>query len=355
MKLAWNTYRARLCHDEYVFAKQCGCKGIITGLVDFNMSWIGGKVGGVPVVRQDDPIWEYDSLAAIAKEIRAEGLEWYGIENFNPADWYDVLLDGSEKHKQMDRLKKLIADVGKIGIPYFGYNFSLTGVYGRVLKSVCRGGATSMCFDGSNPDCQIPIPNGEIWNTVYDENAPKGNVPIISNQELWERCKWFLEQILPVAEEAGVMMCAHPDDPPVERMRGNARLIHKLDMFQRLVDLVPSDYSGVELCMGTMQEMDDPAHNIYEIAKSLAEQKKIAYVHLRNVKGKVPYYEERFIDEGDLDIVKALTVLRDAGYDGPVVPDHVPNMTASKDDWGSSNAFALGYIKAVMKMIGAES
>ena len=130
---------------------------------------------------------------------------------------------------------------------------------------------------------------------------------------------------------------------------GNAKLIYKLDMFQRLVDMVPSPNSCIDLCLGTMQEMDDG--EVYPTIASLSKQDKVAYVHLRNVRGKVPHYEEVFLDEGDLDVVKALMTLRGNGFDGPVVPDHVPNMS-TKDPWHSSMAYALGYIKAVMQQLG---
>ena len=350
MKLALNTYRDRINAREFEFARQCGCSGVVTALIDFNKSWIGGS-GSVPLSEANDPIWEYESLADIARTIRGTGLEWYAIENFNPADWCDVLLDGPRKQAQMDRLKCLIRDVGRAGVRYFGYNFSLAGVYGRTLEQVARGGAASMCFDADRPDLQDPIPKGQVWDMVYDTEAPEGFMDVIDNEELWQRCRWFLEQIVPVAEEAGVMVCAHPDDPPVPRLRGNARLIYRLDMFQRLVDMVPSPNSGIELCLGTMQEMADG--EIYDTVGSLAAQKKVAYVHLRNVRGKVPHYEEVFIDEGDLDVVRVLKALRDNGYEGPVVPDHVPDLNTD-DPWHSSMAFALGYIRAVLRMLDAE-
>lgn len=348
MKLALNTYRDRICQEEFDFAKQCGCNGMITGLANFNQKWIGGNED-IPLVMANDPIWTYDSLKAISDQIHRAGLKWYAIENFDPADWYDVLLDGPEKVKQMDRLKRLITDVGKVGVESFGYNFSLTAVYGRELGKIARGGATSMYFTAGKEEHNQPIPNGEVWNARYDPSPSPGFVPSIDNEELWQRCKWFLEEILPVAEEAGVKMAAHPDDPPVPRMRGNAKLIYKLDMFQRLVDMVPSPNSCIDLCLGTMQEMDDG--EVYPTIASLSKQDKVAYVHLRNVRGKVPHYEEVFLDEGDLDVVKALMTLRDNGFDGPVVPDHVPNMS-TKDPWHSSMAYALGYIKAVMQQLG---
>lgn len=349
MKLSYNTSRAKISSDEFRFAKQCGCKGVVLALANYNQNWFG-RGGGVPFCEPDDPFWNYDSLKGISDMLRAEGLEWFAIENFNPADWYDILLDGPQKYKQIDKVKRIIENAAKVGVQSFGYNFSLTAVYGREMKNTARGGAPGMYFDASNPKLDVPIPNGEIWNVQYDKDAT-GNMPVISNEELWERCKWFLEQIIPVAEEYGIKMCAHPEDPPVPRLRGNARLIYKLDMFQRLVDLVPSPCSGIELCLGTMQEMDDG--EIYDTVGSLAAQKKVAYVHLRNVRGKVPHYEEVFIDEGDLDVIRVLKTLNDNGFHGAVIPDHVPDMICA-DRWHASMAYALGYIKAILQALGCD-
>ena len=346
MRLAFNTYRDRLTRDDFRFARQCGCTDVVTGLIDVNVTW-HGRQGAKPVCRKDDPIWSMDSLKALKRLMNEEGLQWYAIENFNPADWYDVLLDGPEKISQMDHLKRLISNIGSIGIKSFGYNFSLSGVYGRVLEQAARGGAMGMCFHADAPHLEEPSPLGEIWDMVYDPEAPEGYQPIIDNEELWDRCKWFLEQIVPVAEEAGVIMAAHPDDPPAARMRGNAKLIYKLNHFRKLTDLVPSRHSAIELCLGTMKEMD-PDGKMYETVADLAANDRVAYVHLRNVIGYVPDYQEVFIDEGEIDVPRILKTLHENGYHGPVVPDHVPEMTVA-DSWHTSTAYALGYIHAVLK------
>ncbi len=110
----------------------------------------------------------------IKKEIEAAGLIWEAIENFDPAHWSDVLLDGPRKKQQFEGLKTMIRRVGEIGVPIIGYNFSIAGVAGRVTGPFARGGAHSVGMEGS---LEVPIPNGMVWNMIYDPNAPAGYLP----------------------------------------------------------------------------------------------------------------------------------------------------------------------------------
>lgn len=115
----------------------------------------------------------------------------------------------------MEHLKEIIRNAGKAGIRCFGYNFSLAGVWGHQKTKKARGGAISTCFHAGQLNLDARIPKGEIWNMTYAENARGEYIEDIGYEELWNRLKWFLERILPVAEEAGVMMALHPDDPPM--------------------------------------------------------------------------------------------------------------------------------------------
>jgi mannonate dehydratase len=114
-----------------------------------------------------------------------------------------------------------------------------------------------------------------------------------------------------------------------------------------MLDLVSSPASALEFCLGSLQEMREG--DIYETIEHYGRQDKIAYVHFRNVRGKVPYYEEVFVDEGDIDMLRAIQVLRDVGYDGVLIPDHTPEMSCSAP-WHAGMAYALGYMRAAIQM-----
>jgi mannonate dehydratase len=177
------------------------------------------------------------------------GLKVAALENLSPNFWSDILLDGPKKHEQMDGLKQLVRDAGRAGVPVIGYNFSIAGVWGWQRKRVARGGATTAVFFGNEFDTDDPIPDGMLWNMRY-RHPVAGAAPIsVSERDLWSRLEWFLKELVPVAEKANVRLAAHPDDPPVERLRGNARLVNAHAKYQRLLDIAPSPANALEFCI----------------------------------------------------------------------------------------------------------
>jgi mannonate dehydratase len=174
----------------------------------------------------------------------------------------------------------------------------------------------------------------------------------ISHDELWRRLQRFLEDVLPVAEQAGVRLAAHPDDPPMPTVRQQPRLVYQPWMYQRLIDLVPSSSNALEMCVGTLAEMTDG--DIYEAVDRYSKQEKIAYIHLRNVTGKVPHYRETFIDEGDVDMLRILAILHRNRFDGVVIPDHSPQMTCSAP-WHAGMAHTIGFMLAAKAALDSGS
>jgi mannonate dehydratase len=355
MKLGLGLYRHQLNSDHYRFAKQCGCTHIVAHLVDYFRSSRGNQPGDQPVGDDHgwglagDPRgrWTFDELSALKQSVNAAGLELEAIENFDPAHWHDILLDGPKKAEQFEQLKTLIRHVGQAGIPIFGYNFSIAGVAGRVKGAFARGDAEAVGMAGPSDQ---PLPNGMVWNMVYDRHAPPGLLPSITTEQLWQRCQEFLEVLVPVAEEAGVILAAHPDDPPMPSIRGQPRLVYQPRLYQKLLDLKPSPSNALEFCLGTLAEMTEGG--LYDAVDTYSRQGKLAYVHCRNVRGQVPSYRETFIDEGDIDILRVLRILRRNQYPGVLIPDHAPQMTCAAP-WHAGMAYALGYLRAALQAIEA--
>lgn len=353
MKLGLGLYKHMLTRENFRFAKQCGCSYLIIHLAEYY-----SKEKGVVTATNDktnygvseamNSAWSLENMQALQRMAKEEGLQIYGIENFSPADWYDILLDGPKKQEQMENLKKIIYNTGQAGIQSFGYNFSLAGVWGHQRKAVARGQAVSACFDANELVLDSKIPDGEVWNMTYDVGKPGKYIDSISTEELWKRLEWFLQEILPVAEEAGVEMALHPDDPPMPNLRNTPRLVYQPSLYQKVIDMVPSIANKLEFCMGSIQEMREG--DIYQAIEQYASQKKISYAHVRNVIGKVPNYKEVFIDEGDIDMFKALRLLEKHEFDGVIIPDHTPEMTC-EGGWYAGMAYAIGYLQALMKAI----
>jgi mannonate dehydratase len=296
---------------------------------------------------KDGGVWSLEELKGLKKFYREKGLVVEGFENFDPKAYYKILLDEPGKQAQMDNLKKNIEHMGKAGIPIMGYNFSIGACAARPNKPVARGGALSPCYDNDTAPIYESLPLGWAWDTQVIDNPPEGKLPPVSLEEMLQRRDWFLDEILPVAEEYGVQMAAHPEDPPVPVLKNAARILVTPQAYEEMFERHPSKSTCVEFCQGTFAEM---GVDIYEVIRSMASRNKISYVHFRNIKGTIPKYQEVFIDEGDVDMVKALSIYKECGYKGLLMPDHTPAINCA-DPNETGMAYAVGYIKGIMQAL----
>ena len=357
MKLGLGLYRHMLTRENFQFARQAGATHIVAHLVDYFKGGAHNPRDNQPTGTErgwglaGDPrqLWTAAELITLRENLETEGLTLEAIENFDPAHWHDILLDGPKKRAHIDNVKTIIRRLGEAGIPIMGYNFSIAGVCGRTHQPYARGNAMSVGMEGP---LDTPMPNGMAWNMVVAENAPPGTVPSATPEQLWQRLDEFLGEILPVAERAGVRLALHPDDPPLPFLRGQPRLVYQPRLYQRVIDLRPSPANALEFCLGSLAEMTEG--DVYEATDQYSRQQKIGYVHFRNVTGKAPYYRETFIDDGDIDMVRVLRILKKNHYDGVLIPDHTPQMACAAP-WHAGMAFALGYMRAALQIIEREA
>ena len=352
MKLGLGLYRHLLNRENFQFARQAGATHIVAHLVDYFQSSASnshdqptGTDTGWGRAGDPDRLWSLDELVSLRSEVNAAGLELEAIENFDPAHWHDILLDGPRKREHFENVKTIIRRVGEAGIPIIGYNFSIAGVCGRVKAPFARGDAFSVGMEGP---FDVPMPRGMAWNMIYDPDATRGDEPLATHDVLWQRLSAFLDEVLPVAEKAGVTLAAHPDDPPMPTMRGQPRLVYQPHMYQRLLDLNPSPANALEFCLGTLAEMTEGS--VYEAAEQFSRQGKLAYVHFRNVRGRVPHYRETFLDDGDIDMLRVLRILKANNYNGILIPDHTPQMQCGAP-WHAGMAYALGYMRCALQSL----
>ncbi len=356
MKLGLGLYRHMLTRENYRFARQAGATHIVAHLVDYFR-------GGTHATRDDQPtgtdrgwglagdpekLWTLDELVALRRDVESNGLTLEAIENFDPAHWHDILLDGPKRALHIENVKTILHRMGEAGIPVMGYNFSIAGVAGRTSGNYARGDAPSVGMEGPY---DLPMPRGMVWNMVYDEHAPSGVLESITHEELWRRLEAFLREVLPVAEQAGVKLALHPDDPPTPFVRGQPRLVYQPRLYQRVIDLNASPANTLEFCIGSLAEMSEG--DIYDVVDTYSRQGRLGYVHFRNVRGKVPTYKETFIDDGDVDMLRVIGILKKNGFDGVLIPDHAPQMSCAAP-WHAGMAFAMGYMKAALRAVGAE-
>lgn len=277
-----------------------------------------------------DGYWEELSLWKLKLRVESAGLKLAAIENL-PRNHYDKILLGEPgRDEQIGKVCKTIRNMGRVGIPILGYNWMLLGVW-RTAPGRGRGGARVTSFD---------------YEQVKD--APLTAMGEIGDEELWKNYAYFLKRVIPVAEEAGVKMGLHPDDPPVPLLSGTARIFRSVEALKRAIEIVPSDYNGLEFCQGTIAEM---GVDVVEAIRYFGGRKKIFYVHFRNVRKTVPKFDESFIDDGDVDMFRAMQAYKEVGFDGPIIPDHTPRVVGDTR-WGHrGRAFAVGYIKALIQVV----
>jgi mannonate dehydratase len=213
-------------------------------------------------------------------------------------------------------------------------------------------------FNWIRTSTTIPSRGGALA-TGFDSDllrdAPLTEFGTITEEQLWANLQYFLEQVVPAAEEANVKLAMHPDDPPLSPIRGLGRIMRSLENYQRLIDLVPSPISGITLCQGNFALMTD---DVPAAIRHFGAQKKLFFAHFRDVRGTAEKFVETFHDDGQTDMLACMQAYRDVEFEGVLRPDHVPTMEGDNNDRpGYSSVgrlFAIGYIKGLREAVYAD-
>jgi mannonate dehydratase len=287
---------------------------------------------------EGDGYYDFIGLLRLRTRIEAAGLRFAGIGNLR-RDWLEKAIYGLPgADEQIANFCQTVRNAGKAGVPVIVYTFpaiSLQRIYRTHLQDRGRGGALVTSHDQS----------------LLDDAPLLGPKPL-SKEEVWANFARFLTQVVPVAEEAGVKLAIHPDDPPLPPVGGIASLLESPDDFRRVIELAPSEHNGICFCQGCFTEM--VGDGVYNEIRYFGERKRIFAVHFRNLKGQMPRFAECFIDDGDIDMLRAMRIYKDVGYDGVMVPDHVPHLVGIGSDKYATWAFPLGYMRALMTAVEAE-
>jgi mannonate dehydratase len=281
-----------------------------------------------------DGYFDFQTLAQFRTRVESWGLKLEAIESMPQHFWDQIQGGGPQRDEQIENARRSIRNMGRAGIPIFGYSWQPLLVARTGNNPVGRGGATVSMYDHA-----------------LGKRAPLSELGPMSDAQQWERLTYFLEAVIPVAEEEGVTLALHPDDPPVPDTAGVARIIRSVEALKRALDIVPSPNNCLEFCQGTVAEMCSSAEEVYEAIRYFGSRDKIAYVHFRNVSSGVPAFQETFIDDGYVDMLQAMRAYHDVGFDGVLTPDHVPGMVGDTR-WGHrGRAYSVGYIKALIKAV----
>jgi len=248
------------------------------------------------------------------------------------------MLAGPNRDRQIDDICKMIENCARAGIFTVKYNMTILGVV-RTERTPGRGGCSYSTFNYSTAKQDPPL----------TEAGP------VSADLMWERITYFLKRVVPVAEQNKVRLACHPHDPGMpekEGFRGVHRVLGSIAGLKRFVEINASPYHGLNFCQGTVSEMlQNPGTEIFDVIRYFGSRKKIFNVHFRNIHGRFLDFQETFPDAGDVDMLKALLAYKEVGYDGMLMPDHVPLI---EGDTGGRQAFAFafGYIRGLMQAAG---
>jgi mannonate dehydratase len=205
-----------------------------------------------------------------------------------------------------------------------------------------RGGAKVTGFDLSEAEKAVSLNHSEDAITPQEIGSET-----VDADALWKNLEDFLRELVPVAERAGVTLAMHPDDPPLPMFMGKARIMNSVENFERLMGLVPSPRNSICFCQGSFATM---GADIPDAIRRLG--KHIAYVHFRDVRGTGESFVETFHDNGPTDMAEAIRVYREVGFEGPIRPDHVPQLEGEDDGEPGytilGRLFAFGYIRGLL-------
>ncbi|HLH15612.1 MAG TPA: mannonate dehydratase [Bryobacteraceae bacterium] len=249
-----------------------------------------------------------------------------------------MLAQSPERDRDIEALQTFIRNCAAAGIPSIKYNMSILGVLRLPQRTPGRGDATYSTWRLKDAHPATPLTRaGRV-----DADAA------------WERITYFLERVVPVANEYKVRIACHPHDPgvPPEGYQGVTRVLGTVDGLKKFISIHENPYHGLNFCQGTVSEMlRDPGQEIYDVIRYFGSRQKIFNVHFRNIRGHRDDFLEVYPDEGDVDFVKAIQVYREVGYPYMLMPDHVPQ---APDDPGGlqSFAFCYGYIRGLIQSLG---
>jgi mannonate dehydratase len=307
---------------------------VLTPLSDENLTLAAQCGVDQIVVRYPGP--DLSEFNRMQQRIRSFGMEIGVVEGYLPIDRIKL---GTDDGTDLRAMKALVRHLSDLDIRMVCYNFMAGTDWIRTsVDTLERGGSKVTAFRLADLD-KARIPGRPAFRADLEPGAKR--------PELWKNLQNFLEEIIPVAEDAGVVMAMHPDDPPLPQLLGNDRIMHDVAGFERLVEIVKSPSNKIAFCQGSFSEMgiDIPA-----TIRRLGSH--IAYVHYRDVVGTADDFRESWQDNGQTDMAEAMRAYREVGFSGPMRPDHVPQMIGEDDGEPGytmlGRLFAFGYIRGMM-------
>jgi len=280
----------------------------------------------------------------LRKKVEAAGLRVWNIGNTSVHNMEEVTLNLPGRDAKIEEYKRFLRNLGEAGLRYTTYAHMGNGIW-STARETTRGGASARAFDLARAD------KGVWANKVFQGPLTHGRV--YTEREIWDNYTYFIKAAAPVAEQQGVRIGIHPDDPPVPVLGGVPRCIFgNFEGYRRALEIAASPNVGMCLCVGCWLEGGKlMGRDVVETIRYFGARKKLWKVHFRNVSAPLPHFIETFPDDGYMDMYLVMRALREVNYDGIVIADHVPGMAGGAR---AATAYSVAYMRALIERAEAE-
>lgn len=276
------------------------------------------------------PPWDFDSLQQIKQQFDDSGFKIYALEG-DQFDMSRIKLGLPGRDEDIEKYKQMLANMGRLDIPLICVNFmAKVGWFRSKFDIPERGGALTSGFDLKDLESSYEI--------------------IATEEQIWDNFTYFIKRVIPAAEQAGVKIALHPDDPPISPFMGVGRVLRSAANFRKALEIGNSPNLGITFCQASFKAMGE---DIFKLIDEFGSKGKIFFIHLRDIQGTKECFHETFHDNGPTDMAAALGAYHNAGVDCLLRPDHAPTMAGENNDNPgyemTGKVFAIGYIKGLLE------
>ena len=286
-----------------------------------------------------------ENYIALREKLEGLGVKIYKLGNSRCHNMPAVTLNLPNRDAKVQEYLNYIRSLGAAGIHHSSYAHMGNGIWSTGREEI-RGGAIARAFHIEEAK------QGHWAGKTFDGPLTHGRE--YSEEEIWENYTYFIKQVVPVAEEAGVFIGIHPDDPPVSSLGGIPRCIFgSFEGYKRAIEIADSPNVGMCLCVGCWLEGGAAmGKDVVETIRYFGGQKKLFKIHFRNVTAPIPEgFVETYMDAGYMDMHLVVRALREVGFDGAIMSDHLPQMVGGRR---AAEAWSIGYMRALVQAVNNE-